>query len=181
MTVLCAGVSDVHHVRQSESRAVYLQRVSLHSEIPSVSATGLNLVFVDFFLSSIFLLVRNITNVYIFSPSTLNLENVGECCEAQWVCVDQRIALYENICCYYILLNSFCDDVGSVFAVCVCVCVRARARRRVCVSTSICLIDYSLFLFSLLPIGLFPKGWSLSTRWDTANAEFSVMLRTISK
>ena len=83
MTVLCAGVSDVHHVRQSESRAVYLQRVSLHSEIPSVSATGLNLVFVDFFLSSIFLLVRNITNVYIFSPSTLNLENVGECCEAQ--------------------------------------------------------------------------------------------------
>ena len=78
MTVLCASVSDVHHVRHREARAVYLQRVSLHSEIPPVSAAGSNLPsgLCRFFLSSIFLLVRNINGFFslFFSSQHLTLK-----------------------------------------------------------------------------------------------------------
>ena len=45
----------------------------------------------------------------IFFLLTPNLENVRECCKAQWVCVHQRIALYKR---YLLLLwkHHFDDD-----------------------------------------------------------------------
>ena len=37
-----------------------------------------------------------------FLNLSLNSDSVGECCKAQWVCVDQRIALYKS---YLLLLQ----------------------------------------------------------------------------
>ena len=54
-----------------------------------------------FFSCCVSITFLNMLPLIVFS---LNIENVGECCKAQQVCVDQRIAIYKS---YILLLTTF--------------------------------------------------------------------------
>ena len=84
---------------------IYIYIVSCY-----ICVTFVNIITVDF----VWVLTGRKTPVYLLLFS-LNLENVRECCKAQWVCVHQRIALYKS---YLLLLLSPTVNIASVYCFC---------------------------------------------------------------